>query len=223
MDILQRDKLTRVGFAGVREHRLVVDERIANQQEGDGAWQGLGNFVYLADARFVPHGATGLHSHRDIDVISVMLEGGLVHEGSLEPGNSLVAYDVQVQQAGAQGFSHNEINPEDSENRMIQLWLQPGQKGGAAAYRLFKPGPGSVTRVYGGQAEENAVFPAGTCVDIARLNDGQSLDVDKPAMIYVCQGRGFANEDSVGDGDLLRFDQLTFDATEDALLIIIHQ
>lgn len=223
MDILQRDKLTRSGFEGVREYRLVFDERVANGQGRHEAWQGLGDFVYMADARFVPHGETRLHSHRDINVISVMLEGRLVHEGSLERGQSLTAYDVQVQCAGGEGFSHNEINPDDSENRMIQLWVLPERPGGAAAYRLFQPAPAGVTRVYGGSAEQGAVLPARTCIDIARLNGGQSLDVDKAAMIYICEGRGFANEDSVGEGDLLRADQLTFDATEEACLIIVHQ
>jgi hypothetical protein len=33
----------------------------------------MGNFVYLADARFLPRGETHLHSHREIDVISVMV------------------------------------------------------------------------------------------------------------------------------------------------------
>jgi len=223
VEILQRDKLARGGFEGVREYRLVVDDRVANGRKRDESWQGLGNFVYLADARFLPQGETGLHSHRGIDVISVMLDGRLTHEGSMQQGQSLAAYDVQVQRAGGEGFSHNEVNPDDSENRMIQLWVLPERNEGAAGYQCFQLTRGGVTRVYGGLREQDTVFPAGTCIDIARLNGGQSLDVDKAAMIYICTGRGFADEGSAGEGDLLRVDQLTFDATEDTCLIIIHQ
>jgi redox-sensitive bicupin YhaK (pirin superfamily) len=223
MEILQRNKIARSGFEGVREYRLVVDDRVADGQGSGDAWQGMGNFVYLADARLVPHGETRLHSHHDIDVISVMLEGRLRHEGSMEHGKSLAAYDVQVQRAGGEGFSHNEINPGDTENRMIQLWVLPERKGEATGYQLFQPVHGGVTRVYGGPAGQSTTFPAQTCIDIARLKGGQSLDVDKAAMVYVCKGRGFANEGDAGEGDLLRVDQLTFDATEDACLIIIHQ
>jgi redox-sensitive bicupin YhaK (pirin superfamily) len=223
MDILLRDKLKRGGFEGVREYRLVFDDRIADGRPTAGAWQGFGNLVYLADARLLPHGETRLHEHREIDVISVMLEGRLAHEGSLEHGKSLAAYDVQVQRGGAEGFSHNEINPDDTENRLIQLWVLPDHRGEAAGYCCFRSEPGRVTRVYGGSREQAITIPARTCIDVTRLNGGQTVDIDKPALVYLCEGRGFANEDSVADGTLMRCDQLTFDATENACLIIVHE
>ena len=223
MDILQRDKLKRGGFEGVREYRLVFDGRIAHGRTTPGAWQGFGNLVYLADARLLPHGETRLHEHREIDVISVMLEGRLAHEGSLSHGKSLAAYDVQVQRGGIEGFSHNEINPDDSENRLIQLWVLPEQLGDATDYRCYRSEPSRVTRVYGGSREQGDAIPARTCIDVIRLNGGQTVDIDKPALVYLCEGRGFANEDDVADGTLMRCDQLTFDATENACLIIVHE
>ncbi len=223
MDSLQRDKLKRSGFEGVREYRLVFDDRIAGGRGAAGAWQGFGNLVYVADARLLPHGETRLHEHREIDVISVMLEGRLAHEGSLAHGKSLAAYDVQVQRSGAEGFSHNEINPDDNENRLIQLWVLPEECGEAADYRCFRSESGRVTRVYGGSREQALTIPGRTCIDVIRLNGGQTVDIDKPALVYLCEGRGFANEDSVADGTLMRCDQLTFDATENVCLIIVHE
>lgn len=223
MDKLNRDSLNMTGFEGVREYRLVFDKRVRGEATQGGAWDGIGQFVYLADARFVPGGETRMHNHREIDVISVMLEGRLHHEGSLEHGKSLDAFDVQVQRAGGEGFSHNEVNPDDTENRMIQLWVLPEESGGSAGYRHYQLSPGEVTRVYGGGTNQDAVLAAATCIDIARLNFGQSLDIDKPVMIYVCRGRGFVDEDEAIEGDLLRVDQLTYDAAEDSLLILIHE
>ena len=223
MDILWRDKLKRGGFEGVREYRLVFDDRIANGRAAAGAWQGFGNLVYLADARLLPHGETRMHGHREIDVISVMLEGRLAHEGSLEHGKSLSAYDVQVQRGGAEGFSHNEINPDATENRLIQLWVLPERSGEAVGYHCLRSEPGRITRVYGGSGQQAVTFSARTCIDIARLQGGQTVDIDKHALVYLCQGRGFANEDSAAEGTLMRCDQLTFDATEDACLIIVHE
>ena len=55
---LSRDTLKLGGFAGLKEHRLVVDPKVGWQSPG--AWAGMGNFVYLADARFLPHGETRL-------------------------------------------------------------------------------------------------------------------------------------------------------------------
>ncbi|MGD8937722.1 MAG: pirin family protein, partial [Thiogranum sp.] len=211
-------------FSGVREHRLVFDQRVAAGQETRGAWQGLGNFVYLADARLVPLGETGMHTHRNLDVISVVLDGQLLHRGTLEDGLDLSDHQVLVQRAGGEGFSHNEINPDERENRILQLWVLPERPNGTTEHRLFTPEKGRVTRVYGGPSgAPTGQFGATTCIDIAWLNAGQSLDIDKPALVYVAEGTGFADEDNVSEGALLRSDRMTFDAVEAACLILIHE
>jgi redox-sensitive bicupin YhaK (pirin superfamily) len=151
MEILHRDNLRLGGFAGLREHRLVMDQGLYGERADPGTWSGLGNFVYLADARFLPKGETKMHSHKEIDVISVMVEGRIAHKGSLEHGQEMKSTDAQSQRAGGEGFSHNEVNPDDTENRMIQLWVLPERTGEPASYKFFQPKPGKVTRVYGGQ------------------------------------------------------------------------
>ena len=222
MEILHRDKLARSRFAGVREHRLVTDPRVFGSDPVEGAWAGFGNLVYLADARLVPTGETRMHSHREIDVISVMVEGRIQHEGSLEHGQELQANEVQVQRAGGEGFSHNEINPDDSHNRLIQIWVLPERKGEAAGYRHYSLKESGLTRVYGGDPDQREVFAASTIIDIACLSSGQSMDVDVPFLAYLARGKGFANEDILEEGTLLRGDQLTFDCAEDAQLILAH-
>ena len=61
MQILRRDSLHRGGFAGLRETRLIVDNKIGGKND---TWNGLGSFIYLADARFLPQGETHMHPHR---------------------------------------------------------------------------------------------------------------------------------------------------------------
>ena len=222
METLERDKLPRNRFAGVREHRLITDPRLFGTDIGEGAWPGFGNLVYLADARLVPGGETGMHSHREIDVISVMVEGRMQHQGSLQHGQSLAADEVQVQRAGAEQFSHNEVNPDDDHNRLIQIWVLPQGEGGAAGYRHYHLKPGGLTRVYGGKADQGDTFAADTILEVACLNSGQSMDVDVPFLAYLTRGKGFANEDLITDGTLLRGDQLTFDCVEDAQMILVH-
>ena len=118
METLKREDLRLGGFAGLIEHQMVMDPQLFGSAAArSGAWPGLGSFVYLADARFNPHGQTYLHPHREIDVISVMVEGRIKHEGSLEHGQELSAFDVQVQRAGGEGFEHNEVNPDASITR----------------------------------------------------------------------------------------------------------
>ena len=75
MDILHRDDLPEGGFAGLREHPLVMDPKLFGGHANPGTRPGLGRFVYLADARFLPKGDTRMHDHREIDVVSVVENG----------------------------------------------------------------------------------------------------------------------------------------------------
>ncbi len=223
IEILHRDDLPLGGFAGLKEHRLVVEPRLFGEGVEEGSWPGIGNFVYLADARFNPKGETMLHNHREVDVISVIVEGRIDHEGSLEDGTGLKARDVQVQRAGGEGFSHNEVNPDDEKNRMIQIWVLPEKAGEKAGYRLYNPEEGVVTRVYGGDEHCEDTFSARTTVDIARLNSGEEFDSGEPFMAYVTKGRGaLGAEGEVSGGDLLRGNSLHFRAETDCELIVIR-
>lgn len=222
MEILHREDIPLGGFAGVREHRLVMDPRAFGVHAHPGTWSGIGNFVYLSDARFVPQGETRMHDHHGIDVISVMVEGRISHGGSLEDGQEVSANQVQVQHAGGEGFSHNEINPDNTENRMIQLWALPEEEGQSAGYKVYQLEKGVSTRVYGGEADQDETFPGRTLIDVALLVPGQNVTVEGPFVAYLTRGRGSANGEAVAEGDLIRGDRLAFEASEDGLLIVMH-
>ncbi|MDX2463695.1 MAG: pirin family protein [Porticoccus sp.] len=244
MKILHRDALTQGGFAGLKEHRLIKDPiAFGPEANNDGSWPGLGNFVYLADARFMPHGETRMHNHMEIDVISVMVEGSIAHQGSMGHGQDLHANDVQVQRAGGEGFSHNEVNPDDKLNRMIQLWILPEKKGQAASYKLqatsyklqatsyklqatsykvYQPAKGKLTLIYGGTDSTENSFPANTHIGIALLDAGQTIEIPTTFIAYLTRGTGIANNENIQDGDLLRGRNLQFRAATDSQLITIH-
>jgi len=223
IEILKRDSLAEGGFAGLKEHRLVKEPRLFGPNENkDGSWPGLGRFVYLADARFMPHGETRMHSHHEIDVISVLVDGRILHEGSLQNGKDMQRDDIQVQRAGSEGFSHNEINPDDEWNRMIQLWVLPEQPGQAASYKMYQPVTGHLTRIYGGEESNDADFPAQTKIDVAVLTDGQKIKVNETFMAYLTRGKGLANGEAIEDGSLIRGASLNFEAKGDIQIIIIH-
>jgi len=223
MKILKRNSLSEGGFAGLKEHRIVKDPKMFGPQENnDGSWPGLNNFIFLADARYMPHGETRMHDHHELDIISVMVDGQITHQGSLAHGKNLYSNDVQVQRAGGDGFSHNEINPDASWNRMIQLWVLPEVPGQAADYKVYKPVTGELTRVYGGENNTSTDFPAKTKIDVALLSNGQQIEVDEPFLAYITRGKGIANNEPVEDGDLIRGSTIKFKAKDDVQLIVIH-
>ena len=222
MEILHRDDLLRGGFAGLKEHQMVMDPKVFGPHANPHTWPGIGNFVYLADARFDPHGETRMHSHREIDVISVMVEGNISHEGSLEHGQALNTFAVQVQRAGGEGFSHNEINPDNAINRMIQLWTLPEKSGQPAGYKLYTPKWGEIARIYGGSPDQTATFDSQTFIDVGLLNPQQKVVIESEFMAYLTTGSGTANGEEIEDGDLIRGTHLEFEANEKCQLIVIH-
>lgn len=219
MNILKKTQLQLGGFAGLTEHRLIKDPKafgpVAN---ADGSWPGLGNFVYLADARFNPGGETRMHKHHEIDVISVMVEGNIAHQGSMGHGKDLHKNDVQVQRAGGEGFAHNEVNPDSSRNRMLQLWVLPEVPGEPAGYKVYQPKTGELTRIYGG----NGDFPAKTHIHVGLFETGQEVNVEGKALVYISRGSGSANGQTVEDGDLLQVNNLNFAASEDVQLVVVQ-
>lgn len=222
MRIRHRDELRRGGFAGLRETRMVMNPGVFGGGAETGTWPGIGRLVYLADARFLPHGETHMHPHREIDVISLMVEGRIAHEGSLEHGQELKPFDVQVQRAGGEGFLHNEVNPDNAENRMIQFWAVPETPGERAAYRLYHVGPGERVRVYGGPPGQSDTFPARTVLEVARISAGGKLGNDGPCFAYVVTGEGSANGAAVREGHMLMADRLAFETARGAILILAH-
>jgi len=223
MRIVHREDLHRGGFAGLKETRLVMDPMAWGDHVETGAQPGIGRFVYLADAKFLPRGETRMHPHREVDVISVMLEGRIAHQGSLEHGQELQPFDIQVQRAGGEGFFHNEVNPDSSENRMLQLWFLPDTPGERAAYRIYHAQPGQRLRVYGGSRNQQQTFAARTIMETARLNAGQTLHLEKASVAYLATGSGQAGNTALREGHLLHSDFLDFKAAEESLLILVYQ
>jgi redox-sensitive bicupin YhaK (pirin superfamily) len=222
MELVHRDDLKRGGFAGLRETRMVMDPQAWGSRQEPGSFSGVGNFVYLADARFMPHGSTGMHPHKEVDVISIMMEGRINHEGSLEHGQQLLPYDIQVQRAGGEGFVHNEVNPDEVDNRMLQLWVLPEVSGQPAGYRVYHADPGQRVSIYGGPDTQSECFPARTIMEVVRLDTDGQLNHETPCMVYVATGFGDANGSAVREGHLLRDDSLEFKASEESTLILIY-
>lgn len=223
MKILHRDDMMRGCLAGLREHRLVTDTRIFGEHhEYSKAWDGIGNFVYLADERFGPKGETQLHNHKEIDVISVMVEGRIMHEGGGQNGQQLENYHVQAQRAGGYGFSQNEVNPDNVENRMVQLWVLPERPRQQTEYKLYVPKEGELTRIYGGAPNQYETFDSHTLIDIGIIPRGKNITLKGAFIAYIIGGSGVLEGQLVKDGDLIRSEDLEFTAGEAVHIIIIR-
>jgi redox-sensitive bicupin YhaK (pirin superfamily) len=223
MRIIRRNKLRRSGFAGLRETRMVMSPRVFRDQVEAGTSSGIGRFVYLADASFLPQGDTRMHAHKEIDVISIMMAGRIKHEGSMEHGQEMQAGNIQVQRAGGEGFSHNEVNPDDAKNRMIQIWVLPETADEPASYKMFEATDNGRTRVYGGPAEQDETIAARTVIEVAQLKEGDSLDQPGRCIVYVSAGAGSSLDETLREGDLVETSNFKIKALTDSKLIIAYE
>ena len=230
MQILSRDSLPLGGFAGIREHRLVTDSRLFDGRKSPETFEGLGNMVYLADAKYNPNGESGMHPHSEIDVISIIVEGRVSHEGSMEHGKDLIEGNVQVQRAGGEGFEHNEINPDNSNNRMLQVWALHEEKGQPASYKFYEPEKNGSTRIYGGSKEQTKTFDSHTIIEIIHLKLGELIELGGEQLSYVISGEASYRESFDGkasdshiakEGDLIRSTDASIEANSDLHLLVV--
>ena len=223
MKTLTFEQLPQDGFAGLIERHFVINQQLFGRSKTI-AFPGLGNFVYLADANFLPHGETHMHSHKEVDVISVMVAGDIIHQGSLGHGERLSAGSVQVQRAGAEGFRHNEVNPNNEQNHMIQLWVLPDEKGQPAGYKHYHPKHGEYANVYGGNKAQDTTFSSTIAISVSNTAAQQSIEISGEVMVYLSMGEAMINGEVIKARSLIHDQQgVSFTALTAGQAIFIYQ
>ena len=88
----------------------------------------------INDDRVAPAAGFGMHGHRDMEIITYVLDGNLEHRDSLGTGEMIRRGDVQRMTAGT-GIRHSEFNPSQTEPvHFLQIWIFPRQRGLQPAY-----------------------------------------------------------------------------------------
>lgn len=113
----------------------------------DPAHMGFSELRVINDDQVTPGAGFDTHGHRDMEIISYVLEGTIAHKDSAGNVKTLPAGEFQLMSAG-RGIHHSEFNASDSDTlKFLQIWIQPNTLGGEPGYQQkdFGQEPGLTT------------------------------------------------------------------------------
>ncbi len=177
----------------------------------DPAYMGFRSLRVINEDRVSPGQGFGTHPHRDMEIVSYVVEGGLQHRDSLGTGSVIRPGDVQRMSAGT-GVTHSEFNASKTEPvHFLQIWLLPSQPGLPPSYeqKTFaeEEKAGRLRLVASPQPREGSLtIHSDVHLYAGRFGAAESaqhtLSAGRHAWVQVVQGRVRVNgtEVSVGDG-----------------------
>jgi quercetin 2,3-dioxygenase len=125
-----------------------------------------------------PGGGFGTHAHRDMEIISIALEGAVEHKDSIGNGSIIRPGDVQKMSAGT-GVQHSEFNPSSTEAaHFLQIWIIPEKAGFPPSYeqKHFPETSGQLQLVASRDGQDGSVtIHQDALLYQARLNAGQRI------------------------------------------------
>jgi quercetin 2,3-dioxygenase len=171
---------------------------------------GFRSLRVINDDRVKPGAGFGTHGHRDMEILSYVLEGGLEHKDSTGGGGVIRPGEIQFMRAGT-GVTHSEYNASKTEPvHFLQIWIVPDTRGlaprydqkafdAAAARKGFvllasKDGRGNSIQVH----QDVALW-------MTRLADGEerahALAPGRHAWVHVARGSVALGDHALGEGD----------------------
>lgn len=186
----------------------------------------------INDDRVVPGAGFGTHSHRDMEIVTYVLEGALQHQDSLGNGAIIRPGDAQIMSAGT-GITHSEFNASaDVPVHFLQIWLIPDQQGIQPRYeqKNFPPAErqGQLCLIVDPQGRAGAVtihqdVQIYSAVLVAEEKITYDLPEERFGWVQVAQGIVQFNGEELRAGDgvqILGGQQLVIKASPQAELLL---
>ena len=169
----------------------------------------------INEDRVQPGQGFGTHGHRDMEIISYVLEGALGHKDSMGNGSTIRPGDVQRLSAGT-GMMHSEFNHErEGVTHFLQIWIEPNVRGIAPSYEqkhfAADEKRGRLRVVASPDGREGSVLIHQDGLMFAGLFDGDeraihALAPGRKGYVHVARGNVTVNGNGLTAGDALKAD-----------------
>jgi redox-sensitive bicupin YhaK (pirin superfamily) len=174
----------------------------------------------------------GTHGHRDMEIVTWILDGALEHKDSMGNGATIRPGEAQRMSAG-KGVLHSEFNPsQEASTHLLQIWIEPNVRGVKPSYeQTFFPSEerrGRLRLIASGDGREGSVtIHQDAALYAALLAPGEAvrhaLAPGRRAYLHVARGAVQLESQSLRDGDGAKIadeDVLEIAATEDAEILL---
>ena len=179
-----------------------------------------------------PRSGFATHPHEEMEIVSVVLDGEMVHKDTMGNTNIIRKNDVQRMTAGT-GLQHSEMNHRDEPVAFFQIWILPDKRGLEPSYdqKTFAPEQwrNNLLPIASDMAEDKAVrLNSEASIYRSRLDAGLEVSVS-PALhrcqfLYLIKGKLAVNNQLAADRDQLRIKderQIVVKAHNDCDFILI--
>lgn len=182
----------------------------------DPAHRHFGSLRVINEDRVAPGTGFGMHGHRDMEIITYVLQGSLRHQDSMGNGSLIQSGNVQYMSAG-RGVRHSEFNASPTEGlHLLQIWIEPAVSGGEPGYRERPLNPaetrGRLVRVASPDGAEQSIRILQDAVLYVGHFDGSEaatlpLAAGRRAYVHVARGQLTVNGTLLQAGDAAKLEQ----------------
>ena len=202
---------------------------------------GFGPLLVINEDRVQPAKGFGTHGHRDMEIISYVLDGALEHKDSMGTGSVLHYGDVQRMSAGS-GVRHSEFNHSATDPvHFLQIWIKPNVASIPPSYeeKHFSPGQkeGRLCLIASPDGRDNSVLIHQDALIYASIlhqkNDGgdekhssltHAPEAGRTSFIHLIRGQLTVNGHVLSGGDAMKISEenlITFEQAESAEFLLM--
>jgi redox-sensitive bicupin YhaK (pirin superfamily) len=177
----------------------------------DPAFSGFRSLKVMNEDRIAPGKGFGPHAHRDMEIITFVLEGQLAHRDSMSGPHTVGPNEIQTMSAGT-GVVHSEFNASETEPvHLMQIWIEPAAEDMPPSYQQVAIPPdrkrGRLHLLAGpaGDGSPATTINQNARLYVAELGPGdavrQTLGPERHAWVQVMRGTASINGERLDEGD----------------------